>query len=436
MERLLRLHPKSIDLSLGRIQNLLNQLGNPERKLKRLVHVAGTNGKGSVIALLRSCLEASGASVNVYTSPHLVRFHERIRIKGALIEESHLATLLSEVEQINASAPITFFEITTAAAFLAFARNPADFTLVEVGLGGRLDATNLVHPELAIITAIDFDHKEWLGQRLEQIASEKAGIIKPKVPTLVAPQAPEVEEIIARRVNTLGAQMIAAGRDFTFAPKTKNDKGEKPTFSFRFGALTLALPPPALRGRHQIDNAALAVAAALKLVPTMNRVAIARGLEKVLWPGRLQRLYQGKLVQTLESESELWLDGAHNCGAMRALANALDDLSAKNPMPLDLVVALTNNRDGPQILAPLLPRLRSIVCTRAPAALAPQDPKSLAKALKPAVSVPVQVCETIQEAIDHIPEGITNGARRIIVTGSLYLVAACLAENAADPAKA
>ncbi|MFZ2868707.1 bifunctional folylpolyglutamate synthase/dihydrofolate synthase, partial [Zavarzinia sp.] len=338
LERLTRLHPKKIDLSLGRMERLLARLGHPERDLPPVVHVAGTNGKGSTVAYLRAIAEAAGLRVHAYTSPHLVRFAERIRLAGELIGEDALTALLEECERANGEAPITFFEVTTAAALLAFARTPADLVLLEVGLGGRLDATNVVTmPRLCVITPVDLDHRDFLGETIAAIAAEKAGILKPDVPAVVGPQTAEALAVICDRADDLDAPLIVAGADFTARPVEDG-------FLFTGAGLTdWRLPLPALAGPHQIANAASAVAAALLL--DLPEAAIEIGIAKAEWPARLQRLTRGPLPALLPG-GELWLDGGHNPHAARALAEALAAMTARDGRPLALVTGLLSTKDA------------------------------------------------------------------------------------------
>ena len=328
LERLGRLHPKLIDLSLGRVERLLAALDHPQEKLPPVIHVAGTNGKGSTIATLRACLEAGGYRVDAYISPHLVRFHERIRLAGQLIEEEALIALLEECERANGGTPITYFEITSAAAFLAFARTPADIVLLETGLGGRLDATNVVHrPAVTAITPISLDHQAFLGDTIAQIAGEKAGILKPGAPAVVGPQPEEAEAVIEARAVELGAPLsrwqhewrcTADGTDMRFT-------GER---------WQLDLPMPSLPGAHQIANAGLAIACLEQLRSlSLPPEAIAAGLRRIEWPARLQRLTRGPLVELMPPGWELWLDGAHNQAGGEALA-AMAESWQERPLSL------------------------------------------------------------------------------------------------------
>jgi dihydrofolate synthase/folylpolyglutamate synthase len=341
LDRLKALHPRVIDLSLGRIERLLAKLGNPERKLPPVIHVAGTNGKGSTCAYLRAMLEAAGRRVHVYTSPHLVRFHERIRLNGALIGEDHLARILAECEAANGEEPITFFEITTVAAFLAFSRTPSDAVVLEVGLGGRLDATNVIkRPAMTIITPVDMDHQDYLGDTIEKIAGEKAGILKRGVPAVIGPQTDEGREAIEARASAIGAPLAIWGQDFH-----AHEEHKRMVFQDELGLMDV--PLPRLPGSHQIANAAMALCALRKLdwmrIPD---AALEKGLSTVAWPARMQRLTQGPLLEDIPPKAELWLDGGHNPHAARAVAQALADFEERAPKPIYLICGMLTTKDA------------------------------------------------------------------------------------------
>ncbi len=411
LERLLRLHPKVIDLSLGRIERLLARLGQPQDALPPVVHVAGTNGKGSVVALLRAMLEADGRRVHVYTSPHLVRFHERIRLAGTLIGEPELQALLEECEAANGAAPITFFEITTAAAFLAFARQPADVLLLEVGLGGRLDATNVVaRPALSAITPVAMDHMQFLGDSLAQIAFEKAGILKPGVPAVIGRQAEAAARVIAARAGEVGAPLLRLGREWQVHPQVEG-------LLLRDGPEEVALPRPALVGAHQLDNAGQAAVLARRLgVPA---AAVAEGLRRATWPARLQPLPEGALAARLPAGWQLWLDGGHNAQAGEILAREAADW----PEPLDLVYGMLNTKAARDFLTPLAPRVRRLRAVAIPgeanslsAAEAAAHAEACGVAAEPAAGVAAALDElTATAARLGEPPG------RVLICGSLYL---------------
>lgn len=338
------LHPRLIDLSLDRMWRLLAALDHPQDKTPPIIHIAGTNGKGSTAAMLRAILEAEGHRVHAYHSPHLTRFHERIILGGEPIAEPLLEEILSRVEAANQGRPITFFEVTTAAAFLAFAEHQADYLVLEVGLGGRLDATNVVTPKCTAITPISFDHQEFLGDTLLSIAEEKVGILKAGVPLILSPQQAGIEEFILSRAARTGAMVKMAGRDFT-----ARASGEG--IGFAIGDVSLALPQPALRGRHQIDNAATALACAHYL--GVSEAAMATGLQTVRWPARLQKLTRGPMVTALSArlpDADIFLDGGHNEAAAHILA---DWLMTQKPRPVHVVLAMLASKAHDTYLAAL-----------------------------------------------------------------------------------
>jgi dihydrofolate synthase/folylpolyglutamate synthase len=419
LARLQGLHPKVIDLSLERIERLLGRLGNPERRLAPVVHIAGTNGKGSTLAMLDAMLEAAGRRVQRYISPHLVRFNERILLEGHPIPELELVEVLDACEQVNDDAPITFFEITTAAAFLAFARHPADVVLLETGLGGRLDATNVIEqPRLTALSPISLDHQAFLGERLEQIAFEKTGILKPGVPCIAGPQPPAALAVIEERARALGAPLHVHGREW-------HARQEGARLLVTMDDAVRDLPLPVLAGRHQIDNAGLAVACALaigELVPDTQ--ALARGLRAAKWPGRLQRLRRGPLVALLPATCELWLDGGHNPAAGEALAASLD---RADPRPLHLVVGMLSTKDLSGFLRPLSTLVRSLHTVPVPDESASRDPIAAA-ALAMRLGIPATPARDLASALGAIAQ-IETGPARVLVCGSLYLAGHVLREN-------
>ncbi|HEX6113271.1 MAG TPA: folylpolyglutamate synthase/dihydrofolate synthase family protein [Geminicoccaceae bacterium] len=420
LARLHGLHPKVIDLSLDRIERLLGALGNPERRLAPVVHIAGTNGKGSTLAVLDAMLQAAGRRVQRYISPHLVHFDERILFDGRPIGEAELSKVLDVCERVNDGAPITFFEITTAAAFLAFARHPADVVLLETGLGGRLDATNVIErPRLTALSPISLDHQGFLGERLEQIAFEKAGILKPGVPCIVGPQPPAALAMIKQRADTVGAPLHVHGRDWL-----ARQAGER--LLVTVDDAVWDLPLPALAGRHQIENAGLAVACALALGDLApDAGALAQGLRTVEWPGRLQRLRRGPLVALLPAACELWLDGGHNPAAGEALAASLN---GGEPLPLHLIVGMLNTKDELGFLRPLAPLARSVHTIPVPDEPASRDPvEAAAEAMR--LGIPAKAAPDLTSALRAIAE-VEPAPARVLVCGSLYLAGHVLRENA------
>ena len=418
LERLGRLHPKLIDLSLGRVERLLAALGNPQNRLPPVVHVAGTKGKGSTVATMRACLEAAGYRVHAYISPHLVRFHERIQLAGRPIEEDALMVLLKECERANGDAPITFFEITTAAAFLAFARTPADIALLEVGLGGRLDATNVIRwPAVAAITPISFDHQAFLGDTIAAIAGEKAGILKPSVPAVIAPQPSEAETVIEARAAAVGAPLFRSGREWRCDRSAGGMRytGERWDFD---------LPLPSLIGEHQIVNAGTAIACLERLAEfTVSREAIASGLRRIDWPARLQLLRHGPLIDAVPADWELWLDGGHNPAAGEVLA---DVAAGWHDRPLCLVVGMMNTKDAPGFIAPLAKHAQSLTAVTIPGEKNALPAEAIASAAA-SLGFPARTADSVLAAVEEI--GRCGGKGRVLICGSLYFAGNVLTEN-------
>ena len=414
------LHPKKIDLTLGRTVDLLERLGQPQDRLPPVVHVAGTNGKGSLIAFLRAILEAAGYRVHCYTSPHLVRFNERIRLAGEIIPETQLSELLGYCEIVNEGRPITYFEITTGAAFRAFADTPADILLLETGLGGRFDSTNVVaRPALTAITPVSMDHTQFLGETLAEIAGEKAAIQKPGVPSVIGEQPAAAAAVIEAWAAEAGSPLHRYGAEWGVS-------GGPEGLRVRSGAAIRQFPAPVLFGPHQLHNAGMAVACVEKLDGfVIGNTAIAAGLTKAVWPGRLQQLTRGPLVELLPPGWELWLDGGHNVAAGEALAIAARDWTDR---PLDLVFGLLNNKDLHAFLRPLAPLVRASASVTIPgedASLSAADAAQAARALllraMPSDDVSAGIRTLIQDA---------DEPGRILVCGSLYLAGTILAQNA------
>jgi dihydrofolate synthase/folylpolyglutamate synthase len=415
LERLLTLHPKLIDLSLDRVMRLLKTLGDPQDELPPVIHVAGTNGKGSTIAFLRAFLEAAGRRVHVYTSPHLVRFHERIRVAGKIIPEKALGALLAECERANAGEPITFFEITTAAAFLAFAREDADFALIEVGLGGRFDATNVIaKPAVAALTPVSLDHQHFLGETIAAIAFEKAGIVKPGVPVVVGPQLPDAARVIAERAAELRAPLFRHRREWTVG------RAEGGDLIYR-GRQTFDLPPPGLAGTHQYDNAGTALAVLECLHGFgLDPKALARGIGDVEWPARLQRLRRGPLVRAVPAGAELWLDGAHNAAGGEALARFI----AGWRRPTGLVFGMLKTHDATAFLKPLAPYIK-----RLSAVTIPGEANTLSAAESAAAARRLGIDATPAKTLRDAVSAVSAPDQRTLICGSLYLAGKVLAAN-------
>ena len=423
LERLTRLHPKLIDLSLGRVEGLLAALGDPQEKLPPVTHVAGTNGKGSTIATLRACLEAAGCRVHTYISPHLVRFHERIRLAGRLIDEEALIALLEECERANQGAPITYFEITTAAAFLAFARTPADIVLLETGLGGRLDATNVIrHPAATAVTPISLDHQAFLGETIAAIAGEKAGILKPGAPAVIGPQPAEAAAVFAARADRIGAPLFRFGREWACAASGDGIRYEGSHWR-------LDLPLPSLLGAHQITNAGTAIACLEQLTGfPIASDAIAEGLRHIEWPARLQRLTRGPLVAMLPLGWELWLDGGHNPGAGEVLAAAA---AAWRDRPLHLIVGMLNTKNATGFLAPLARHAATLDAVTIPGEENPLPAAAIAAAAR-SVGIAAREVPSVATAIRVIAAqdgAAVAGAGRVLICGSLHLAGTVLADN-------
>ncbi|MEO0487737.1 MAG: folylpolyglutamate synthase/dihydrofolate synthase family protein [Pseudomonadota bacterium] len=407
LARMMALHPRIIDLTLDRVWRLLDLLGNPQNDLPPVIHIAGTNGKGSTQAMIRAGLEAAGQRVHAYTSPHLARFHERIRLAGELITEDALTAVLDECYAANDGAPITYFEITTVAALLAFARTPADATLLEVGLGGRLDATNVVaHPALTIITPVDMDHQQFLGDTLPEIAGEKAGILKRGVPCVVARQHEAAMDVIEAQAARLGAPLIAHGQHWHVTE-------ERGRLVFQDDSGLLDLPPPNLPGPHQFDNAGTTLAALRAL--GHEETACEAAVTRAVWPARMQRLRTGPLVDAAP-EAELWLDGGHNPAAGAAIAATLARLPDR---PTHLICGMLKTKDVTGYMQPLAPMAASLTCVSIPgeqATLAADETAQFARAAGHDV---VTSADSVEAAVARITESTPEA--RILICGSLYL---------------
>jgi dihydrofolate synthase/folylpolyglutamate synthase len=412
LDRMMALHPKIIDLTLDRMVRLLAALDHPERRLPPVIHVAGTNGKGSTQAMIRAGLEGAGLTAHAYTSPHLARFHERIRLAGELIDEDHLSRILDRCLAANGPEAITYFEITTAAALLAFSQTPADFTLLEVGLGGRLDATNVIdRPALSIITPVALDHQQYLGDTLEEIAGEKAGIIKRGVPVVVGPQQEAALEVIEAKAARLGAPVIAHGQHWHVTT-------ERGRLVFQDETGLLDLPMPALAGPHQIQNAGTALAA-LRTLGVGNPDA---AMAKATWPARMQKLRHGPLVEAAP-EVELWLDGGHNPHAAHAIAATLAALPAR---PTHLVCGMLNTKDVTGYMAPLAPHVESLTAVSIPGQGATLDAEDTAAAAR-AAGLAAQVAPDVDAALARITAAEPKA--RVLICGSLYLAGEILKTN-------
>lgn len=417
LDRLLTLHPKIIDLTLDRLWRVLDRLGNPQNNLPPVIHIAGTNGKGSTLAMIRAGIEAAGQTCHAYTSPHLARFHERIRLNGELISEPALMALLEECEEANGGEPITFFEITTAAALLAFSRTPADYCLLEVGLGGRLDATNVIDdPAITVITPVSLDHQQFLGETVAEIAGEKAGIIKPNVPCIVSEQSPEALDVIERKAARERAPLVVAGQDFTITI-------EDGRLVFRDEHGLLDMDPPHLPGAHQVQNAGTAIAALRTL--GLPDAAVERAPAEAVWPARIQRLTKGALAKRAAAAgAELWLDGGHNAAAGEGLAAHFQTLPVAET---HMICGMLDTKDPRGFLRPFAGHASALSAVDIPDSAASISAADLAVHANSS-GIPAQAASSVDAAMDQALEA---GAKRILICGSLYLAGAILREGAA-----
>jgi dihydrofolate synthase / folylpolyglutamate synthase len=424
LDRLSKLHPKVMDLSLGRLERLLAALGNPEQGLPPVIHVAGTNGKGSTVAMLRSIQEAAGRRAHVYTSPHLVRFAERFVVASTQIDDAGLSAILEECEVANEGLGITLFEITTAAGMLAFSRVPADLLLLEVGLGGRLDATNVIgHPALSIITPVSLDHQHYLGDTIEAIAYEKAGILKPGVPTVIGRQSEVALDVIRQRAEEIGAPLAIQGRDWTVEPSGDG-------LVFRTDSMTRHAPRPALPGAHQIDNAGIVLAATEILQTTfpVSASALAEGMTQVRWPARLQKLTKGPMFEGLGEDTEIWVDGGHNGDAARVIADAVRAWTKTAPdRAIHLIFGTLNSRDPKEYLAAFKNIVGQVRAVTIPGETNSITAEDAAKAGHH-VGLDAAASPSVAEAVRTITATSRN-PKTILICGSLYLAGTVLRDH-------
>jgi len=423
LARLLDLHPKKIDLSLERMHRILAVLGNPQKKLPPVIHIAGTNGKGSTTATLRAIAEAAGHRVHVYTSPHLVRFAERIRVAGKVIDEEYLTSLLERCERAAMDQPITFFEITTAAALLAFSEVPADLCILEVGLGGRLDATNVVDNPAAVgITPISVDHQQYLGETVEEIAAEKAAIIKPGVPCVVGFQPKAALSSIGIAAEKAGITPYYYGD--AWHAETKPNGG----FLFEDWKAVLDLPSPNLIGDHQILNASLAIAIAhAQKAVAIPDAAIKAGLGWVRWPARLQNLAGSNLHGLLGKDADLWLDGGHNPAAARVIRTYLRSIDPVE-RSIMLVLGMMGNKDAAGFLKPLAGLLDQVIAVNIPGEDGTANPAFLAGAATD-LGISGVMAKDVRSALETVAKK-ANPERPpfVLIGGSLYLAGQVLRE--------
>lgn len=430
---LMALHPKGFDLSLGRITQLLERLGNPHERLPPVIHIAGTNGKGSTGAFCRAILESQGLNVHVHTSPHLVNWHERYRLGaeggGQLVSDDVLADAVRRVADANQGETITVFEILTAVMFVLFSEHPADVAIIEVGLGGRFDATNVIsNPAVALIMSISLDHQAYLGDRVELIAAEKGGIIKTGAPVVIGAQTEETAcDVLINIAERLRCPISVYGQDY-FAQE------ENGRLAYQDEEELIDLPLPRLTGRHQQSNAAAAIRALKAAGFELDETAIARGLTQVSWPGRLERLPQGLLAETTMDGVELWIDGGHNPGAGRVIAEAMANLEERDSRPLFLITGMINTKDPVGYFEAFAGMARHVFAVPVPASDASIDPELLADAADEA-GLTAESAESVEAAIDAVTRNWNRlePAPRILIGGSLYLLGDVLERNGTPP---
>lgn len=434
IERLMALHPKGFDLSLDRIARLLDRLGNPQDRMPPVIHIAGTNGKGSASAFSRALIEASGLTCHVHTSPHLVNWHERYRIGAAggsrLVDDAVLAEAISRVAEANAGETITVFEILTATMFLLFSEHPADVAIVEVGLGGRFDATNIIaRPATSLIMPISLDHEAYLGDRVELIAAEKAGIVKKGCPVVIGAQEYDAaREVLIDTADRLSCPLLVYGQDFLAFEENgrlvyQDDDG------------LFDLTPPRLPGRHQYANAAAAIAAVKSAGFEVTQEIADRAMSRVDWPGRMQKLTEGKLIGLAPEKSEIWIDGGHNPGAGAAVAEALADQEERSPRPLVIIAGMINTKDQTGYFRNFagMARRAFTVPVNESAAGVPNDELAVRAA---EAGVPAEPVASVENALMLLRDGWDDPDHppRILICGSLYLVGEVLAKNGSVPA--
>ena len=433
IEKLMGLHRKGYDLSLDRIRRLLEVLGNPQLKLPPVIHVAGTNGKGSATAFCRALLEAQGLSVHVHTSPHLVRWHERYRIgvkggRGQIVDDALFADALRRVAEANGGKPITVFEILTAVTFILFSEQPADVAVIEVGLGGRFDATNVVeNPAVSIIQPISLDHQAYLGDRVELIAAEKAGIMKRGVPVVIGHQEFDgAKDVLIGTAERLGCPLTVFAQDFL-----AYEEFGRLVYQDEFGLMDL--PLPRLPGRHQIGNAATAIRAVKAAGYPVTEEVAEKAMLSVEWPGRLQRLTEGRLVERAPSGSEIWLDGGHNPGAGEVIAEAMVSMEERQARPLYLVIGMINTKDPIGYLRAFVDIAHNVYTVPIQGSDVGLDPVALAQSAAEA-GLKALPMSSVAEALDAIRQKMEGSVPpRIMIGGSLYLAGNVLAENGTIP---
>ena len=430
LERFLHLHPKAIDLSLGRIERLLADLDHPERRLPPVIHVAGTNGKGSTVAFMRAILEAAGFAVHVYTSPHLVRFNERIRLGhaggGVFVDDAVLIDAFERCERANAGRGISFFEITTAAALTIFAGHPADVLLLEVGLGGRLDTTNVVErPVATVVAPVSMDHMDYLGDTIEAIAGEKAGILKRGIPAIFAEQDEAPLAVLLREARRLGAPTLVGSQDFS-----AHEERGRLVYQDERGLLDL--PLPRLAGRHQHLNAATAIATLRTAFPDLPASAFETGIARAEWPGRLQPIRRGVLSALLPAGAELWLDGGHNADGGRILAAAMAEMEERQARPLVVMCGMLATKDPKAFLSPFAELAQELIAIPVTGEQAGRPPAEVAEAAS-GIGIASATCTGVEPALRFLAARDWTVPPRILIAGSLYLAGEVLRLNGTPP---
>ncbi|ESW83662.1 bifunctional folylpolyglutamate synthase/dihydrofolate synthase [Mesorhizobium sp. C280B] len=432
IESLMALHPKGFDLSLDRISRLLERLGNPQDQLPPVIHIAGTNGKGSCAAFSRALLEAAGYRVHVHTSPHLVNWHERYRLAadggGRLVDDKVFAEAIARVAKANQGQKITVFEILTAVTFLLFSEHPADAVILEVGLGGRFDATNVIaEPAVSVIMPVSLDHEAYLGDRVELIAAEKAGIIKRGCPVVIGAQESETaQQVLIETAERLDCPAFVYGQDFL-----AYEENGRMVYQDEDGLMDL--PPPRLPGRHQFANAAAAIAAVKAAGFEISHRAAEKAMANVAWPGRMQKLPQGRLSELAPKGADIWLDGGHNPGAGVVVAEALAEQEEKNPRPLFLISGMINTKDQSGYFRAFKGLVRHVYTV--PVSLSdagvPND-ELATRAIEAGLSA--EPVSSVANALMLLRDTWDGPPPRILIGGSLYLAGAVLAENGTPPA--
>ncbi|CDX38285.1 bifunctional folylpolyglutamate synthase and dihydrofolate synthase [Mesorhizobium plurifarium] len=431
IEHLMTLHPKGFDLSLDRVTRLLERLGNPQDRLPPVIHIAGTNGKGSCAAFSRALLEAAGHLVHVHTSPHLVNWHERYRLAaeggGKLVDDDVFAEAIARVAEANQGQTITVFEILTAVTFVLFSEHPAEAAIIEVGLGGRFDATNVVkRPAVSVIMPISMDHEAYLGDRVELIAAEKAGIMKRGCPVVIGAQESDTAlQVLIETAERLDCPTVVYGQDFLAF-----EENGRMVYQDEDGLMDL--PLPRLPGRHQYANAAAAIAAVKAAGFEIGHRAAERAMTHVAWPARMQKLTQGKLVDLAPKGAEIWLDGGHNPGAGIVIAEALAEQEEKNPRPLVLISGMINTKDQTGYFSAFKGLARHVytVPVENSDAGVPNDELALRAEEAGLSAEPVS---SVASALMLLRDSWDGPAPRILIGGSLYFAGAVLAENGTPP---